>query len=271
MTRRTRRNLAFAAGLAAIVALEALELPGLGPARLGAQQAASPEWFQVTVVRIKPDLLTEWLDFQRKETIPALQKGGSPGREAWQTATFGEGFEYTFVTPIRSFAQYDAGSPILKALGEQGFQAYGAKNRRFQVSTHTYAITSRPDLSNTVQQTGAPNLALVTFVSVLQGRNQDFEIAFKADVLAAFRREKAEYSVYQTVLGGDTNEYVTVTPLANFAALDKGLPAARVMGQANFTKFTQKIAGMVAHVERRVMRYNAELSFSAKPTSSAAK
>jgi hypothetical protein len=72
-----------------------------------AQAPAARQWFSVQVVRVKPEMLTEWQEFQRNEVIPALQKGGIKRRDAWQTATFGEAYEYVFVTPIESFARYD--------------------------------------------------------------------------------------------------------------------------------------------------------------------
>ena len=76
-----------------------------------AQPAAKREMIQLTVVKIRPEMLDQWLEFQKNETIPMLKKSGVPAREAWQTATFGEGFTYAFVTPIVNFADYDGDSP----------------------------------------------------------------------------------------------------------------------------------------------------------------
>src|SRR5712664_3445431 len=52
----------------------------------------------------------------KRETIPMLRKSGLKSRDAWTTATFGEGFMYAFVTPIENFAQYDGDSRPLQAL-----------------------------------------------------------------------------------------------------------------------------------------------------------
>ena len=48
------------------------------------------------------------------------------------------------LTPLENFAQRDGQSPIVKALGEQGAQAYTAKNRRFMSSIRTFVIASTP-------------------------------------------------------------------------------------------------------------------------------
>ena len=52
------------------------------------QAAAKPalppkrEMIQVTVVKVKADLLNEWLEFQKNETIPMLKKAGVTQRPA---------------------------------------------------------------------------------------------------------------------------------------------------------------------------------------------
>ena len=49
--------------------------------------------YQVTVVRIKPDMVDEWVDLQKNEVIPAQKKGGVKERTVMQTA-IGNSFEY---------------------------------------------------------------------------------------------------------------------------------------------------------------------------------
>jgi hypothetical protein len=227
---------------------------------------AQRQWLSVQVVRVKPEMLNEWLDFQRNEVIPALQKGGVKQREVWQTAVFGEAYEYVFVTPIESFAQYDSDSPIIKALGQEGARAFGAKARRFTASSHTYATQTRPDLGYEGKMTGPPKLAVVTSVEIASGRNLEFESFIKNDIVPVLKRaEVAAYSVGQTVFGGNANEYVTLAYYDKFAELDKGPATVKVLGQEGTTRLLQKTAGIVTRVERIIVRYNAELSFPAQP------
>jgi len=251
--------------VAFFVLLMVLGVPMPPPARAQsqAQPQAVPQWLSVTVVRIKPDMLTETLNLVKNETIPALQKGGVKWLATWETATFGEGYEYVFVTPIESLAQYDGETPIMKALGKEGAAAYLTKVRRLITSVHSYAVLLRPDLSDERQMTGPPKLAVVTVASVAPGRNSEFESFIKNDLLPVMKRaEVGGYWVHQTVLGGDANEYVTLALFDTFADIGKGNPVVRVLGQEAANKLIQKLAGVVVHAERVIARYNAELSFS---------
>src|SRR5690349_12121622 len=162
-----RRFATLSIGLSVGLALMLLVLPvDGGPAqRKRAQKPAAVEapptasrWLSINVVRVKPDMLTEFEDFSRREITPAMKKIGVKERTAWATGVFGEAFEYVFVTPIDDWAQYDAApSQITKALGEEGAR----KARRFIESVHTYAVQTRPDLSYMGNMSGPPKLALI--------------------------------------------------------------------------------------------------------------
>ena len=240
--------------------------PAKAPAKPKAQPrqkapAKPPEWLNVQVVRVKPEMLTEWQDLQRNETIPGLKKGGLTWRAAWQTAVFGESYEYVLVSQIEKFAQFDGTSPLEKALGAEGLRAYGAKLRRLINSSHTYAIMGRPDLSYEKEMTGPPKMALITSSHVVPGRNLQFESLIKNEVVPAMKKAGVGgFWMNQTVFGGDVHEYVSLVIFDNFADLDKGLPLVRALGQAGANALLQKISGLVAHQERSVSRYVADLS-----------
>src|SRR5262245_41228259 len=97
--------------LAALLLLPGLEQNGLGqwPESQKDKQkdqpmdqpASHPEWLSGQIVRVKPDLLTEWQAFVKGQVNRALQKGGVKQREAFTTATFGDIYQYVFVTPIK--------------------------------------------------------------------------------------------------------------------------------------------------------------------------
>ncbi|HSB11902.1 MAG TPA: hypothetical protein VLM38_20620 [Blastocatellia bacterium] len=227
-----------------------------------AESPAAPGWLSINIVRVKADMLAEYQDFAKNETIPALQKGGVKQREAWGTGVFGEAFEFVYVTPIDSFAQYDSPGPIVKALGEEGARAYGAKARRLIVSSHTYAVQTRPDLS-LMGNMSTPKLAVINSIRVVPGKGPAFESLLKTDILPAVKKAGAtNYFVSQTVFGGDPNEYVTVTPMDSFAEIGKGSPVVRGMGgQAAFNRWLAKVSGIIASQERTVGRYLPDLSF----------
>jgi len=231
---------------------------------MSAGAPTGPTWLAINVVRVKADMTSEYEDFVKKEAIPTLKKGGVKGREAWGTGVFGEAFEIVYVTPIESFARYDSPSPIVKALGEEGARSFGAKQRKFIVSSHTYGVQIRPDLSLMGDMSAPPKLAIINSIHTAPGKGPAFESLLTADVLPAVKKAGVKnYLVSQTVFGGDPNEYVTLTLIDNFAELDKGSPLVRGMGgQAAFNRWLAKVQGVVASQERSVARYLPDLSFS---------
>lgn len=225
-------------------------------------QPAARERLSVTVWSVKPEMVTEYENMLKTETNPALQKGGLKWRNVWQTATFGNGFEYVMVAPIDNFAQYDQPAPIEKGMGN-GIVAYRAKFRKMINGNRTTVIESRPDLSLLPPAGTVPKMAVVAYVQVAQNRNAEYENFIKNEWLPVVKQSGvAYYLVYQTLLGGNVNEYITVTAHENYAELEKGPPPFRVLGQEGGMKLMQKMpVGVVEKLERVVMRFNPELSF----------
>jgi hypothetical protein len=227
-----------------------------------AEAPAAPQWSSISVIRIKPDMTNEWIELNKNTVIPALKKAGVKERSCFTTAQFGESFEYVFITPIESLAQFDGESPMRKALGEQGYQSYLEKARRMVTSVHTFADESRMDLSYVGKMTGPPNLAVVAAITVAPGRTEEFENMVKTIVLPAVKKGEAKaYFVSQTMLGGDISAYTTVTMYDSFADIAKGSPLVKGMGAAGYASFLRKTAGLVVKAERAVYRFNPELSF----------
>ena len=221
----------------------------------------------VNVVQVKPELLTEWQDFQKNETIPMLQKAGMKQRNAVSTV-IGPAFEYVFLTPVANFAERDGDSPPVKALGQDGARAYGQKNRRFIASQRTYAVRVRTDLSYQPDPNAQLPLAVVSEYSLVPGRTADFENYIKTDLTPAHKQLKTGgFAVYQPLFGGNGNGFVVVTMLHNFAELDQGPALTRALGPARAAAVQQKLGGIVAHVERTVSREVPELSFKARTVS----
>jgi len=247
-------------------ALLVLALAPLGArGRVAAQAPSSaptpPEWYSVAVIKVKPEMITEYVDLQKKEVMPAQQKGGLKERAVWQPAIFGPAYEYHVVTPIDGLARYDSPSPMVNALGEEGARTLQAKLRRLVDGSQTYLMRYRADLSHAPQMTGPPKLALITFVSTAAGRGTDFANVIKSDVTPAVRKAQTGYFVYQTMLGGDVNGFVTVAPVESFATLNLPSPIVKAMGQDAYDRLLAKTAGIVTGLERHVMRFNPDLSF----------
>jgi hypothetical protein len=230
--------------------------------------APAQAWSSISVVRVKPDMVAEWQDLQKNVVNPALKKAGVKERAIFETAVFGESFEFVVITPITSFAQYDEPmSALRKTLGEDAYRDYQAKSRRCVVSAHTYAELSRLDLSymgKMASMTGPPKLAVVNSISVVPGRAAAFENLVKTAVLPVMKKaDVIGYFISQSMFGGDGYAYTSVVFFDSFADIGKGSPFLRVLGPAGSAAFFAKFAGVVAHQERVIARFNPDLSFAA--------
>lgn len=243
--------------------LSILISPSFVYAQTQAAQTPSAERVAVTIVSVKPEMVADFENMIKNETNPALAKGGAKWRNVWQTATFGDLFEYVIAAPVDNYAQYDSPSPMEKGLGKEGFAAWRAKASRMVNKVHTYAIEAMPELSYNAEMAGLPKMAVVTFVHVAPGRVAEYENHIKNDLLPVIKKSGiAGYWVNRTRLGGDTNEYIILALHENYAEIDKGPPVARVLGREGALKLWQKLpAGVVMHQENRVMRYAPELSY----------
>ena len=234
---------------------------------VAAEAAAPAQWSAISVVRVKPEMTSEWIELNKNTVIPALKKAGVKERVCFTTAQFGESFEYVFITPIESLAQFDGEPPLRRALGDAGYQAYLEKARRMVTSVHTFADQGRMDLSYQGKMTGPPNIAVVAAVTVAPGRTEEFENLIRTLVLPAVKKAEAKaYFVSQTMLGGDISAYTTVTFYDSFADMAKGSPLVKGMGAAGYASFLRKTAGLVVKAERSVYRFNPELSFGGEPS-----
>jgi hypothetical protein len=262
------RVLRFALGSLAVLALTA-------PAQPLAAQTAPPaapasRLLQLTIVNIKPGMMNAYVDYQKTEIVPALQKAGVKWRDSWRTAVFGDLFEVANVTEIKSLAQYDAPPPLRTALGEEGYKAYQAKMGAMADSARTYAIRTRPDLSYIPDPAYEPKMAILTRVEVNADKLADFETFIKNDWIPALKQGGGKYyAVSQVVYGGTTTLYFTLVGIDTFADLEKGHPVTRAIGEDGLMKLMTRIGGFEHHIERNIIRLDPDLSFEVKATSDA--
>lgn len=228
-----------------------------------ATEGESP-WTHLNVVQVKPERLTEWIEFQRNEVMPALKAAGIPSRNVWQTAVFGNSFEFVFATPIANFAQYDQPHPAVRSLGEEQARNLFQGFREFVVSSRNSAIQFRRDLSYEGEMDGPPNLAVVNSVSVMPGKTTEFENLLKSEVRPVMEKAGVKgFLVFETVFGGSGNEFVMLLLRDNFAQIDEGPPFLKVLGPEGSRKLIQKLGGFVNGMERSIVRYRSDLSWQA--------
>jgi hypothetical protein len=129
------------------------------------QKPAQPQLLSATIVTLKPGMGPQYVELQIKETMPAQQKGGALGREAFSGGVFGQGDTFAFFAPVQSLAQYDSPNPMVKALGQEGAAALAAKTAAMIATRRTMLVRVRPDLSIAGDPKAGPaRLALVSEV-----------------------------------------------------------------------------------------------------------
>jgi hypothetical protein len=214
----------------------------------------------LSVIDVRPDMFAEFGDLQA-QTMEAQKKGGLAWRETWNVAQFGMPYRVGVLRPLTSFAELDGQPATIKGAGADQARVINERARRMIVAQQIYALRVRMDLGYGNRNT-EPTLAVLSTVTVAPGRNPDFEAIVKSDIIPGHKDAGEPYlSASQVVLGGNTNQYLFVTPYTDFASLQKGNPLLRGLGPDRFMKFTQKLAGVVTHVDQQVMRFNPALSF----------
>jgi hypothetical protein len=258
----TRSKFVGGVGVGVMVAGVALAMSAAGAVGQAQAPAESPQLISVTFAQVKPSAWSQFMDMQRDESVPMLKKAGLPWRVVWSSGVFAEGFTAVSVTPIASMAQYDQPGPAMRVLGEEGARAYNAKLREMFTESRTFLMRTRPDMSFRTDPNATPRMAVVTTVSVVPGRTADFEALIKSDVVPALKKAGVKtYSVSQTVLGGDVNEYTLLMHFDNFAAMDQPWGLEKALGQDGALALVKKFSGIIAHQERRFMRHMPEMSF----------
>ena len=149
---------------------------GIGAAALAQSKTAGkePQWLTVNITKLNAGATTDYIELQTKEVMPAQKKGGGAGRQAWSSGISGRPREFVYISPIKSFAQFDGPSPLVTALGQAGADALNAKGAKLAEPQKSMIVRTRPDLSYLPNPTAAPSaLALISVVEVVPGRKAD--------------------------------------------------------------------------------------------------
>ena len=230
------------------------------PALCLAQSApATPARSQVVMVHIKPDMVTEWIDIQKNEVIPALKKAGVKTRTTYRTV-FGNSYEYISITPFDKFAQLDGQGPFVRALGAEGAAKLTAKLSKCTESRQVFISNPMPDLSN-APAGELPPMGVFTRRRVAAGKMQDYQSFIKNEVLPVYKKAEARYTVSRRGLGANSNDVVSISWLSNAADLDSSSPIIRTLGQEGAAKLAAKGAGLTTLIETVVRQRVPELSY----------
>lgn len=237
----------------------------LGLGLVSGAHAQDTEWMQVDIVNVIPNEFDDYVELQLEEVNPALQRAGVPWRSVWRVAEFGNSYELQLVTPMTSLAQYDTGGPLARVLEPDRRLRLVDRLRRMTVSRKRYAIRYRPDVSVEADEVGGLSLARVTSAQIAPGRGADWE-RFMTSSLPTFSGANLVFGVYERVFGPGPASWLIVENYSSFAQLEQPSLLVRAFGE-EADQASAQIAGIVTSIERTVLRYDAELSYSAIPVS----
>ena len=235
--------------------------PSPGPAQQpGVASGATRSYVQL--VRLKPEMVDEWIAVQRNEVIPAQKKAGVTSRTTLVTVV-GNTFEYMILTPFPAWAGFDGDNPLVRALGTAGAAAVNAKLRKCVQTQQSY-MTNRLD-SLSIPAGDAP-VWRIAVRRAPPGKLQDYLAFHRAEVLPALQKAKADGKIAGATVavrgaGALTNEFTTVTYYAKFADLDAGDPLVAVLGREGADKVNAKTALLATSNQVIIRRRLADLSF----------
>jgi hypothetical protein len=218
--------------------------------------------YQVTVVRIKPDMLTEWIDLQKNEVVPAMKKAGIKSRTAWSTVV-GNSYEYTIAVPFEKFAILDSPGALVTALGAEAAARLNAKTRKCVETQRNYMA----NIVNDLTLPAGDALVMRTVVRRIQpGKTQDYLSFYRAEVFPALKKAKeggkiAGAQVSVRGVGAQANELTTTEFFNKFADLDAGNTVLGVVGQEANAAMNAKSMALSTTVQTIIRRRVAELSF----------
>lgn len=246
-----------------VVGVALLSLAVAADAR--AQEGDDTNWLRVDIVQVRPEKLDDYIELQLEEVNPALQRAGVPFRSAWRTAEFGNTYERVFATPIGSLADFDTGGPLARAIDPDRLARLRDRVRECLVGRQSYLSRNRPSLSVESDDPSGLFLLRIATIQIAPGRAADWE-AFLQDNLPRFRGADVVFAVYERVFGPGPTTWQIVENHASFAELAQPSILERTFGeQADAVAAT--LGGVVQSVERTVLRYDAELSYSSIPSS----
>lgn len=242
----------------------------LTPFCLAQTPAPTPQTYWVTVTQIKPGLATQYREFIKNETLPAFKKAGGKEWQTYVVAAFGAAGEFWTLRPVENLKQFDEPNFIIKALGEAGARAWDAKRAQMTVSSRSFLISSRPELSSPPPVTETVKIGVGARVSVAPARAAEYEKGLKENLLPLLKKTNAKGLYINRVgLGGNPNEYLVFVPFDSFEELGK-FAAARNKAAAEL-KTPPAVAGLVLDEQWAVYRFVPELSIAPPPQKTASK
>jgi hypothetical protein len=219
---------------------------------------------QVTVIQLKPDMMTTWEDLQKNDMIPAQKKAGLPWRHTLANGASGQGFTRVTIVPLANYAQLDMPGFIQRAVSAEANANYNAKLRTTILTQRAEIYTLEQNASIVSNATTMPQFQVVQAAKVLPGKGGEFLASLREDYLPAYKKAGVkDYWVWTLNQGGPGGQRVLVRLIDKYAELDKpGLLQQAGLSEDQQDKIGARRNGtLAAPPETEVYRFIPELSY----------
>jgi len=234
-----------------------------GAGQLQAQPAAGRST-PLLVIRIdlKPDHVSQWVQLEKDEVLPALKKAGVQHQTIYETV-FGDAPEYTIVRPFAGFEEFDGPDPLVRALGAAGATRLTEKLRGCIESMHRSRENRQEEF---FLDPGTAPIQYASKYRALPGKSQAYMEFFRAEMMPVMRKAKengtsAGLDVTVSAHGGEWGLITLNMYYTTFAPLDGEPPVAKTLGPEGTRALLAKGAGLITPLEWVVRKRVPELSY----------
>lgn len=229
-------------------------------AQPGRRLESPPNRSLVAIVQVRPEMLGEWLDLQKKAALPALKKAGVTWRAVYSSRVFGTAFEYRIVQPLSRFADFDSAESQAAGFGAAGDDKLVAQFRKCLAGASSFLTTALPELSNP-SDNKAPFVVQYLRLRIEPGRMDEYQNLYKSEVVPALKKAGAYVNVSSPRLGTDGLDLTFETPLSKFADLDSPPGLLRSLGPEGAARLTAKLNGLATVLENTIWVRENDLSY----------
>jgi hypothetical protein len=212
--------------------------------------------------RVKPDRAGDF-SLNIKEYISVMKKA-NPDRafNMWMSLTGPQ--EYILVAYHAKYAELDqvpAQDPKLKDVAAQ-LATIGSRINACVETSDRYIDEVLTDLS-LPRPAQLPKTIRMLRVRVKPDQITNYLALIRSESLPAMKKAGVNlYTVSRVRYGRPGNEFASVTPVENWAALDSPAPIVQALGEAGYQKYLAKALPMFDEYESNILRHLPDLSYA---------
>jgi len=233
-----------------------------GPLHARAAAGARSTTLLSTRYTLKPDHVSQWLQLEKDQVLPALKKAGVKHLTVFETV-LGDAPEYTTVRTLEGFGEFDAPDPLVRALGAAAAAQLHEKLAACTQSIHRSLEKRREDF---FLDPGNAEVQYASKYRAMPGKSQAYMEFFRTEMMPALRKAKANgtfsgIDVTVTAHGGEWGLITLYMYYPRFAPLDDEPPVAKTLGPEGTRVLLAKGAGLITPLEWIVRKRLPELSY----------